>query len=81
MIFISVCSDNGTKVKVIRANAYEYPVFRMRKILNISRSTYYAYNKISVKNDELNDTVVKTFNENQNVYGTRNLKVELIKLL
>jgi len=51
----------------------------MCKILNISRSTYYAYNEIAVKKDELNDTVVKIFNENQHVYGTRKLKVELAK--
>jgi len=51
----------------------------MCKILDISRSTYYAYNEIPVKKDELNDTVVKIFNENQHVYGTRKLKVELAK--
>jgi len=42
----------------------------MCNIINISRSTYYAYNKIEVKKDELNDIVVKIFNENQHVYGT-----------
>jgi len=36
----------------------------MCKIHNISRSTYYAYYKIEAKKDELNDIVVKIFNEN-----------------
>ena len=44
----------------------------MCKILNISRSTYYAYNEIAVKKDELNDTVVKIFNENQLYMGPEN---------
>ncbi|WP_427114267.1 IS3 family transposase [Megasphaera sueciensis] len=32
-----------------------------------------------MKKDELSDTVVQLFNENQQVYGTRKLKVELAK--
>ena len=51
----------------------------MCQILHISRSTYYAYNEKAVKKDELSDTVVQLFNENQQVYGTRKLKVELAK--
>ena len=67
------------KVKVIRANAYKYPILKMCKILKISRSTYYSYEESEAKKDELNDFVVKIFNENQHVYGTRKLKVELAK--
>lgn len=72
-------SDNGTKVKVIRAKAYKYPVLKMCKILKISRSTYYSYEKPEATKDEINDGVIKIFNENQHVYGTRKLKVELAK--
>ena len=51
----------------------------MCKILKISRSTYYCYEEYETKKDEINDIVVKIFNENQHVYGTRKLKVELAK--
>ena len=51
----------------------------MCKVLKISRSTYYAYDEPSIKKDGLNDLVVNIFNENQHVYGTRKLKVELAK--
>jgi len=51
----------------------------MCKVLGISRSTYYAYNKPQLKKDELNELVVEIFNENQHVYGTRKLKVESAK--
>ena len=51
----------------------------MCKILKISRSTYYCYEKAAAKKDDINDVVVKIFNENQHVYGTRKLKVELAK--
>lgn len=52
----------------------------MCKILNISRSTYYSYKDPDKKEDALTETVVKIFCENQYVYGTRKLKVELSKL-
>ena len=52
----------------------------MCKILKISRSTYYCYEEYETKKDEINDIVVKIFNENQHVYGTRKLKVELAKI-
>ena len=58
----------------------------MCKIIRISRSTYYCYeesdapkDEIDAPKDEINDIVVKISNENQHVYGTRNLKVELAK--
>jgi hypothetical protein len=37
----------------------------MRRVLRISRNTYYAHKTPEMKKDELNDTVVKIFNENQ----------------
>ena len=51
----------------------------MCKILKISHSTYYSYEETEAKRDKINDIVVKIFNENQHVYGTRKLKVELAK--
>ena len=51
----------------------------MCKIIRISRSTYYCYEESDAPKDEINDIVVKISNENQHVYGTRNLKVELAK--
>jgi transposase InsO family protein len=51
----------------------------MCKILKISRSTYYYYEETEAKKDEINDVIVKIFNENQHVYGTGKLKVELAK--
>ena len=67
-------------MKIIRANAHKYPVLQMCKVLKISRSTYYSYKESEFNKDPLNDLVVKIFNENQHVYGTRKLKVELAKL-
>ncbi len=52
----------------------------MCKALKISRSTYYAYKEKASQKDDLSSLVVKIFNENQHVYGTRKLKVELAKL-
>jgi hypothetical protein len=52
----------------------------MCKILKISRSTYYTYKETKTEKDMLNDIVIKIFNENQSVYGTRKIKVELSKL-
>ncbi|MBP2652322.1 MAG: family transposase [Firmicutes bacterium] len=51
----------------------------MCKILKISRSTYYSYEEPEKKKDKINDIVVKIFNQNQHVYGTRKLKAELAK--
>lgn len=51
----------------------------MCKILAIARSTYYAHQDHKTEKDAINDIVVKIFNENQHVYGTRKLKVELKK--
>ena len=52
----------------------------MCKILNISRSTYYSYKEKTATEDEVAEKVVKIFNENQYVYGTRKIKVELSKI-
>lgn len=51
----------------------------MCKCLQISRSGYYRYQEKAVVVDEYNDEVVRIFNENQRVYGSRKIKVELTK--
>ena len=51
----------------------------MCKVLKISRSSYYAYEEKARAKDKLSEITVKMFNENQHVYGTRKLKVELAK--
>ena len=48
----------------------------MCKILKISRSIDYSYEESEAKKDKINVVVIKIFNENQHVYGTRKLKVE-----
>ena len=52
----------------------------MCKFLNISRYGYYSYKETESSIDEHNDDVVKIFNENPKIYGTRKIKVELNKL-
>jgi putative transposase len=52
----------------------------MCKVLSISRSTYYSFKEKVLQPDPLTETVIKLFNENQQAYGTRKLKVELAKL-
>ena len=50
----------------------------MCKILDISQYVLF-YKESEAKKDEINDVVVKIFNENQHVYGSRKIKVELAK--
>ncbi|MDF9835579.1 putative transposase [Breznakia sp. PF5-3] len=51
----------------------------MCKALNISRSGYYKYQDKVAKVDNYNDIVVRIFNDNQKVYGTRKIKHSLAK--
>lgn len=51
----------------------------MCRCLNISRSSYYIYKEKQECIDELNETVIEIFDINQKVYGTRKIKVELMK--
>ena len=65
---------------MIRANAHKYPIYKMCKLLGISRSSYYAYQEPEPSGDPVGPFVVKIFHENHRVYGTQKLKVELEKL-
>lgn len=51
----------------------------MCQCLKMPRSSYYAYQAKSEIPDPLNEVVVKIFDMNQRVYGTRKIKVELMK--
>lgn len=51
----------------------------MCKFLHISRSGYYKYQDDEAKVDPYNENVVRVFNENQKVYGTRKIKHVLAK--
>ena len=52
----------------------------MCKVLNVSRSTYYYESKPRSVDNSVEEEVVKIFENNRRVYGTRKIKVELQKL-
>ena len=51
----------------------------MCKVLGISRSSYYAYKEPVEQKDDVENLVTEIFYQNQSVYGTRKIKVELMK--
>lgn len=51
----------------------------MCQCLKIARSSYYAYQEQHEIPDPLSELAVMIFNTNQRVYGTRKIKVELMK--
>jgi len=65
---------------VIRHNAHKYAVSAMCKVLNVKRSTYYYESTHHSSDDAVEQAIVKIFEQNQRVYGTRKIKVELKKL-
>jgi len=65
---------------VIRQNTHKYPVSAMCEILNVNRSSYYYESKKQPStDDEVEQAVIRIFEENQRVYGARKIKVELQK--
>jgi transposase InsO family protein len=52
----------------------------MCKFLNIARGTYYYQTKEIRHDSELENNVIKIFEESRNNFGTRKIKVELAKL-
>jgi len=52
----------------------------MCKSLEISRSVFYYKKKLKIINTELENEIVRIFNENRKVYGARKLKKELEKI-
>ncbi len=65
---------------VIRRNAHKYSVSALCKVLKVNRSVYYYHSKVAeIQNDTIEKEVVRIFNENEKVYGTRKIKIELKK--
>ncbi|WP_156323871.1 IS3 family transposase [Bacillus sp. JCM 19034] len=72
---------------VIEKNRDRYSVSAMCDVLKIPRSTFYHVTEVSTQKklekakeeQELNDKILKIFNENRKVYGTRKIKKELLK--
>ena len=52
----------------------------MCKFLKVAKSTYYKQKNILQTKDTITDKVIEIFFDNQSVYGTRKIKVELEKL-
>ena len=65
---------------MIRQNAHKYSVSAMCAVLQITRSTYYYEATPRPINNTVEAAVVKIFEDNRRVYGTRKIKVELNKL-
>ncbi|WP_412680718.1 IS3 family transposase, partial [Brevibacillus porteri] len=70
----------GRKSLVIRQNAHKYSVSAMCSILKVNRSTYYyESSQQSSSDDEVEQAIIRIFDENQRVYGTRKIKATLQK--
>ena len=65
---------------MIKQNAHKYSVSAMCRVLNVSRSTYYYESDPRPVDDSVEEAVIKIFESNRRVYGTRKIKVELKKL-
>ncbi|MGZ0052629.1 IS3 family transposase [Brevibacillus gelatini] len=79
-IFKASSADLRTKITVIRQNAHKYSVSAMCTILQVNRSTYYYENsQHSSSEDEVEQAIIRIFEENQRVYGTRKIKAILQK--
>ena len=52
----------------------------MCKVLKISRTVYYYESRKKETDGNLEDTIIRIFNGNRKVYGTRKIKRELRKL-
>ena len=67
---------------MIRRNAHKYSISAQCKVLNVNRATYYyaaQWNEATVQKDLIETEVLRIFNVNEKVYGTRKIKVELKK--
>lgn len=72
-------ADTRTKVDVIRSNAHKYSISALCKCLEIARSTYYYETIEPLDEKKLENDIVEIFNTNRKVYGSRKIKVELLK--
>lgn len=65
---------------MIKESVHKYSVSAMRRVLKINRSTYYYETKPQTSDTSVENAVVQIFEDNQQVYGTRKINVELKKL-
>lgn len=65
---------------MIRQNAHKYSVSALCSVLQVNRSTYYYESNPRPIDNSIEEEVVKIFQDNRRVYGTRKIKVELKKL-
>lgn len=65
---------------MIRQNAHKYSVSAMCTVLQVNRSTYYYESSSRPADNSAEAAIVKIFEDNRRVYGTRKIKVELMKL-
>jgi len=65
---------------VIRQNAHKYSVSALCRVLQVNRSTYYYESSSRPTDNFVEEALVKIFEGNRHVYGTRKIKVELKKL-
>ncbi|MDW7615478.1 IS3 family transposase [Peribacillus simplex] len=79
-IFKASSADTRTKVNVIKRNKDKYSVSAMCNVLDLSRSTYYYESKERNSEDDVTHAIIEIFEKNRKVYGTRKIKVELMKL-
>jgi putative transposase len=64
---------------VIRSNAHKYSISALCKCLNIARSTYYYETKQPPDESVLEKDIEEIYEANRRVYGSRKIKVELMK--
>ena len=64
---------------MIRSNAHKYSISALCKCLEIARSTYYYETKEPLDEHGLENDIIEIFNTNRKVYGSRKIKVELLK--
>lgn len=65
---------------MIRQNAHKYSVSALCRVLQVNRSTYYYESSSRPTDNFVEEALVKIFEGNRHVYGTRKIKVELKKL-
>ena len=64
---------------MIRSNAHKYSISALCQCLNIARSTYYYETKEPPDESSLEKDIESIFNANRRAYGSRKIKVELMK--
>ena len=64
---------------MIKANAHQYSILAMCRVLQIPRSTYYYESNAKEEESGLIVAIKEIFRKSRNNYGTRKIKMELSK--